>query len=74
MPSGVRRACRSLCAATSDDGVCSCAVALPSFYGVRDLTHGYQAGFVAGHPLIQHDLSRLGFNLSEGLPTARSGR
>jgi branched-chain amino acid transport system permease protein len=41
--------------------------ALPIYYGIRDLTHGYQAGFVAGHPVIQHDLSRLGFNLAQGL-------
>jgi branched-chain amino acid transport system permease protein len=37
------------------------------FYTVRDLTHGYQAGLVHGHPLIQHDLSRIGLNLVQGL-------
>jgi len=40
---------------------------LPVFYGVHDLTSGYQAGFVHGHTLIQHDLSRLGFNLVAGI-------
>jgi branched-chain amino acid transport system permease protein len=41
--------------------------ALPIYYGIRDLTHGYQAGLVHGHPIIVHDLSRLGFNLVQGL-------
>ena len=40
---------------------------LPVFYAVHDLTSGYQAGLVAGHPLIQHDLSRIGLNLVQGL-------
>jgi branched-chain amino acid transport system permease protein len=40
---------------------------LPIYYGVRDLTHGYQAGFVHGHAIIAHDLSRLGFNFVQGL-------
>jgi branched-chain amino acid transport system permease protein len=48
-------------------GLLVALAALPIYYGIRDLTHGYQAGFVAGHPLIQHDLSRLGFNLAQGL-------
>jgi branched-chain amino acid transport system permease protein len=42
--------------------------ALPVFYGVRDLTHGYQAGFdAAGHAIIRHDLTQLGFNLVSGI-------
>src|ERR1035441_4856861 len=41
--------------------------ALPIYYGIDDLTHGYQAGFVAGHAVIHHDLSKLGFNFAEGL-------
>jgi branched-chain amino acid transport system permease protein len=48
-------------------GLVVALAALPIYYGVRDLTHGYQAGFVAGHPVIQHDLSRLGFNFAQGL-------
>jgi branched-chain amino acid transport system permease protein len=42
-------------------------IALPAYYGIHDLTHGYQAGFQAGHPVIRHDLTQLGFNLVEGL-------
>jgi branched-chain amino acid transport system permease protein len=42
-------------------------LALPVYYGVHDLTHGYSAGFVAGHPLVRHDLSQLGFNIVSGL-------
>jgi branched-chain amino acid transport system permease protein len=48
-------------------GLIVALAALPIYYGVRDLTHGYQAGVVAGHPVIHHDLSRLGFNLAQGL-------
>ncbi|MGI8506128.1 MAG: branched-chain amino acid ABC transporter permease [Solirubrobacteraceae bacterium] len=48
-------------------GLIVALAALPIYYGVRDLTHGYQAGVVAGHPVIQHDLSSLGFNFVQGL-------
>jgi branched-chain amino acid transport system permease protein len=41
--------------------------ALPVYYGISDLTHGYQAGFAAGHAVIHHDLSKLGFNFAVGL-------
>ena len=34
--------------------------ALPVYYGVSDLVNGYQAGVVAGHPVVHHDLSKLG--------------
>ena len=55
-------------------GLIVALAALPVYYGVRDLTHGYSAGLVAGHPVIHHDLSRLGFNVVQGSPTGRSGR
>jgi len=48
-------------------GLIIALLALPVYYGVRDLTHGYGAGFVAGHHVIQHDLSQLGFNLVSGI-------
>jgi branched-chain amino acid transport system permease protein len=41
--------------------------ALPVYYGIRDLAHGYQSGFAAGHPVIHHDLTQLGFNFAVGL-------
>jgi branched-chain amino acid transport system permease protein len=41
--------------------------ALPVFYGVHDLTHGYAAGVAHGHAVERHDLTLLGFNLVEGL-------
>ncbi len=41
--------------------------ALPVYFGIHDLTHGYQAGIVAGHAVTRHDLSQLGFNLVEGI-------
>ncbi|MGO9955347.1 MAG: branched-chain amino acid ABC transporter permease [Solirubrobacteraceae bacterium] len=48
-------------------GLIIALLALPVYYGIRDLIHGYQAGVVAGHVIIHHDLSRLGFNLVQGL-------
>ncbi len=48
-------------------GLILALLVLPIYYGVRDLTHGYQAGVVAGHAVIHHDLSRLGFNVAQGL-------
>src|SRR6266516_4780144 len=48
-------------------GLIAALAALPIYYGITDLTHGYQAGLLAGHPVIHHDLSKLGFNFAEGL-------
>ena len=48
-------------------GLIVALAALPVYYGVTDLVNGYQAAVVAGHPVIHHDLSRLGFNFAEGL-------
>src|ERR1700729_1354513 len=48
-------------------GLIVALAALPAYYGVTDLVNGYQAAVVAGHPVIHHDLSRLGFNFAEGL-------
>jgi branched-chain amino acid transport system permease protein len=48
-------------------GLIVALAALPVYYGVHDLVAGYQSGFVAGHAVIQHDLSRLGFNFALGL-------
>ncbi len=48
-------------------GLIVALAALPIYYGLRDLLHGYQAGFVAGHPVIHHDLTQLGFNFATGL-------
>jgi branched-chain amino acid transport system permease protein len=43
-------------------------LALPIYYGVHDLAHGYQSGVVVtGHPVVRHDLTKLGFNFVEGL-------
>ena len=48
-------------------GLIAALAALPVYYGIHDLVYGYQAGFVAGHQVIHHDLSNLGFNFAEGL-------
>jgi branched-chain amino acid transport system permease protein len=48
-------------------GLLAALAALPIYYGVRDLTHGYAAGIVAGHAVIRHDLTHLGFNFAVGL-------
>jgi branched-chain amino acid transport system permease protein len=48
-------------------GLIVALLALPVYYGIRDLTHGYSSGFVHGHEIINHDLSQLGFNIVSGL-------
>jgi branched-chain amino acid transport system permease protein len=48
-------------------GLIVALAALPIYYAVRDLVHGYEAGFAAGHPIIHHDLSQIGFNFATGL-------
>jgi branched-chain amino acid transport system permease protein len=48
-------------------GLIAALAALPIYYGITDLTNGYQAGVVAGHAVIHHDLSKLGFNFATGL-------
>jgi branched-chain amino acid transport system permease protein len=48
-------------------GLLALLAALPIYYGVRDLSHGYPAGFAAGHAIVHHDLSKLGNNLIVGL-------
>ena len=48
-------------------GLIAALMALPVYYGITDIINGYQAGVVAGHPVIHHDLSKLGFNFAEGL-------
>ncbi|HLJ04229.1 MAG TPA: branched-chain amino acid ABC transporter permease, partial [Solirubrobacteraceae bacterium] len=40
---------------------------MPVAFGIHDLTSGYQNGFVHGHAVINHDLSRLGQNMFEGV-------
>ena len=47
-------------------GLVAALAALPVLRAPRPL-HGYQAGLQAGHPIIRHDLTQLGFNLIEGL-------
>src|ERR1700716_2488073 len=48
-------------------GLIIALLALPVYYGVRDLAHGYSSGFVNGHQVISHDLTQLGFNLVSGV-------
>jgi branched-chain amino acid transport system permease protein len=48
-------------------GLIALLAALPIFYLVRDLAHGYQAGTLHGHVIIQHDLTRIGLNVVQGL-------
>src|SRR5207253_1226774 len=48
-------------------GLIAALAALPVYYGVHDLVYGHQVGFAAGHPVIHHDLSMLGFNFAEGI-------
>ena len=48
-------------------GLLIALAALPIYYGVHDLTSGYQAGYHAGHLVIRHDFTRLGNNLAVGV-------
>jgi branched-chain amino acid transport system permease protein len=48
-------------------GLVVALLALPTYYGIHDLTHGYAAGYVGGHQVVRHDLSQLGFNIVSGL-------
>src|SRR5438270_11469463 len=48
-------------------GLIAALAALPIFYLVHDLTTGYQAGIVHGHAVVQHDLTRIGLNVVQGL-------
>ncbi len=48
-------------------GLLIALAALPVYYGVRDLTVGYQAGVMGGHAIIHHDLTKLGDNLVAGV-------
>src|ERR1700733_683609 len=66
-PAPVMRALSAIRRFSGRWGLIIALAALPVYYGIRDLTHGYQAGLVHGHPVIHHDLSRLGFNFAQGL-------
>src|SRR5437764_3736969 len=48
-------------------GLIAALAALPVYYLVHDLTTGYQSGIVHGHAVINHDLSRIGLNVIQGL-------
>jgi branched-chain amino acid transport system permease protein len=48
-------------------GLIAALAALPVYYGISDLVQGYQAGVVAGHAVIHHDLVKLGVNFATGL-------
>src|ERR1700740_935895 len=47
-------------------GLIAALAALPINYGVHDLVYGYQVN-VAGHLVIHHDLSHLGYDFAQGL-------
>ena len=49
-------------------GLILALAALPIFYAISDLTHGYAGGqVVAGHSVIRHDLTNVGGNIALGL-------
>src|SRR5579863_3122077 len=47
-------------------GLIAALAALPVYYGVHDLVYGYQVT-VAGHQVLHHDLSNLGYDFAQGL-------
>ena len=65
-----RGACRPLAAVrrfAGRWGLIAALAALPVYYGIHDLVYGYQAGVVAGHAVIHHDLANLGYDVAQGL-------
>ena len=48
-------------------GLIIALAALPVYYAIRDLTHGYAAGRVHNHLVIAHDLTNFGSNVVLGL-------
>ena len=47
-------------------GLIVALAALPVYYGIQDLVQGYQV-YVAGHAVIHHDLTQLGYDVAQGL-------
>ena len=47
-------------------GLIAALAALPVYYGVHDLVYGYTVS-VAGHQVVHHDLSNLGYDFAQGL-------
>src|SRR6201993_3535011 len=47
-------------------GLIAALAALPVYYGVHDLVYGYQVT-AAGHQVLHHDLSNLGYDFAQGL-------
>src|SRR6204780_108288 len=47
-------------------GLIAALAALPVYFGVHDLVYGYQVT-VAGHQVLHHDLSNLGYDFAQGL-------
>jgi branched-chain amino acid transport system permease protein len=67
LPAPAARPVAAIRRASGRWGLIVALLALPIYYGIRDLVHGYQAGIVAGHPVVHHDLTNLGFNFAQGL-------
>ncbi len=68
LPAAGRRALATLRRYVGRWGLVAALLALPIYYGFHDLSSGYQSGLTAaGHPIIHHDLSLLGFNVVAGL-------
>ena len=48
-------------------GLIAALAALPVYYAIRDLTHGYDAGIVHDHLIVRHDLTNIGSTVVLGL-------
>jgi branched-chain amino acid transport system permease protein len=67
LPASAPRALAAIRRFAGKWGLIIALAALPVYYGLHDLITGYAAAGPHGHTVIQHDLSRLGFNFAEGL-------
>jgi branched-chain amino acid transport system permease protein len=60
------RTLASLRKAVNRWGLIALLLALPVYYGVKDLTSGY-GGFANGHAVVHHNLALLGENIVQGI-------
>jgi branched-chain amino acid transport system permease protein len=62
-----RRALATVRRIVGPAGLIAALAILPVYYGIHDLTSGYQAGLAHGAPVVRRDLTLLGINFAEGL-------
>ena len=67
MPTGWTGALAKVRQTAGGWGLIVALLILPVYYAIKDLTQGYQAGVVAGQPVVVHNLTQVGETLVQGL-------